>query len=67
MIRKSPESFGVRLAHLRAAKGLGLRELARLAGISPTAVVKIEAGSVPGWETVRKLALALGVSITEFL
>jgi HTH-type transcriptional regulator, competence development regulator len=53
--------FGGRLRTLRSAKGIGLRELARQVGMSPTYLSKIETGQAapPVEEKVFKLAEVL--------
>ena len=61
--------LGKKLRQLRKLAGLTQEKLARRAGLVPTYVARIEAGTVksPRIETRRKLAKALGVSITELL
>ena len=54
-------TFAARLRALRESRGLGLRELARKAGITHQALAKIESGSEPGFSTVQRIADALGV------
>lgn len=45
----------------RTAAGLSVRALAKIAGISPTTVTRIEAGRVdPGWSSLRKVLAAAG-------
>jgi transcriptional regulator with XRE-family HTH domain len=59
--------FGDRLKELREAAGLSQEGLARAAGISTSAVSKLEQKLVdPGWQTVQALARALGVSCQAF-
>jgi transcriptional regulator with XRE-family HTH domain len=59
--------FAERLKQLREAAGLSQYALAQKAKISKQAINQLEKGvSEPGWETVRKLARALGVSVAEF-
>jgi transcriptional regulator with XRE-family HTH domain len=42
------------------------RDLAREAKLSATHVWRIEQGDVnPGWDTVRQLAAALGIKVSE--
>ena len=54
------------LRELRRRKLLSQRELAQLAGVSPTTVINIEAGKIqPHPSTLRKLAEALGISPEE--
>jgi transcriptional regulator with XRE-family HTH domain len=59
--------FGKRLKRLREGRGLTQQALAVSAGISVSAVVKMEAGRVdPRWSMVRRLAEALGVKVGAF-
>lgn len=59
--------FGDRLKELREAKGMSQEGLARAAGISTSAVSKLEQKIVdPNWTTVQALARALGVSCQSF-
>jgi transcriptional regulator with XRE-family HTH domain len=59
--------FGERLQRLRERAGLSQYALARLAGLSKQAVSHLELGiREPGWETVQRLALALGASCEDF-
>ncbi len=61
------EWFGARLKQMRAEAGLSLKELAGRAGLTPDAIVKLEAGiRRPAWETVLALAGVFGVSCEEF-
>ena len=56
--------FGKRLRQERERQGLGVRELARQAGVSPAMVSRIEsAGAVPTIVIARKLARVLRVSL----
>ena len=60
--------IGDRLKTLRQTAGLTQEDLARAAGFTTSVVSKIEQGLVkdPGWQTVRALAKALGVSCEAF-
>jgi DNA-binding XRE family transcriptional regulator len=59
--------FGDRLKTLREAAGLSQEALARAAGISTSAVAKLEQKRVePSWPTVLELAKALGVGVEAF-
>ena len=61
------EQFQRRLKELRAAAGLSRQELAVRAGMSMGGVRDIEQGvNAPSWETVVKLATALGVTCEAF-
>jgi transcriptional regulator with XRE-family HTH domain len=62
--------FGTRMRELRRERGLTLRALAEAAGVDHTYLSKIEnnkPGFVPGAETVRALASALGADPLELL
>jgi transcriptional regulator with XRE-family HTH domain len=59
-------AFHERLKSLRDAAGLSQEALARAAGISTSAVTKLEqSGKEPSWNTAKKLAKALGVSLDD--
>lgn len=54
------------LRRLRAERGLTLEDLAFRAGVTVSAVSRIElCRTAPGWDTVRLLADALDVSMVE--
>lgn len=58
---------GTRIRSLREARGISMRELSRLSGISPNALSMIErAKTSPSVSTLYKLADALEVPITAF-
>ena len=60
--------IGGRLKQLRDERYLSHRELARLAGVSPTTVLSIEKNETePQRRTIRKLAAALGVKPYELV
>ncbi len=63
-----PLAFGDRLRELRAAKGLTIRQLARLAKVPDSYISMLERGlkSSPGWDVVCRLADALMISVAEF-
>jgi transcriptional regulator with XRE-family HTH domain len=65
----SPKRIGLVLKKLREAKGLSQLALAKRAGVAQGYVSEMEAGQKknPGIETLRKLAKALGVPVTELL
>ncbi|MBT0652827.1 helix-turn-helix transcriptional regulator [Geomobilimonas luticola] len=50
---------------LRERKMISKAELARLAGVSPVTIDRIEGGMPCRMETKRKIILALGYSLTE--
>jgi transcriptional regulator with XRE-family HTH domain len=60
-------TFGERLRELREAAGLSAWALAQRAGVAVQTVTRAEAdaNADPGWRTVQRLALALGVSTEE--
>lgn len=59
--------FGPRLKELRTAAGLTQPELAEKAGMSKGGIADLEQGrNQPAWETVLKLAAALGVDCKAF-
>ncbi|CAN5527669.1 hypothetical protein BH24ACT22_BH24ACT22_22390 [soil metagenome] len=56
-----------RLAELREKRGLTLRELSRMSGVSPDTINQIELGHRrPRPSTLRKLARALEIDIEDF-
>ena len=63
-----PNIDGEKLKELRDARFLSHRELAKIAGVSPTTVLTLEAGKTEAQRrTVRKLAEALDVDPRELL
>lgn len=59
--------FADRLQELRETTGLSQYALAKRAGISKQAISRLElAEREPNWETVQRLALALGVDYGAF-
>jgi transcriptional regulator with XRE-family HTH domain len=59
-------AFHERLKALREAAGISQEALARSAGISTSAVTKLEqSGKEPSWDTAKKLAKALGVTLDD--
>jgi transcriptional regulator with XRE-family HTH domain len=62
------ESFAARLRALRLAAGPSVARLAALSGLNRQALYRLERGDrEPSWETVRRLADALGVTPDAFL
>lgn len=54
------------LRRLREDRGLTREALAFHAGLTTGSLARIELGqSSPGWDTIRKVAKALGVSLVE--
>lgn len=66
--QKSKTVFGRRLRELREAKGLTQAALGKAAdNMQGSAIARLEAGDrSPSWETVLKLAEALGVEPNDF-
>lgn len=63
-----PLTFGQRLRELRAAAGLTQAQLAERAGVPHSYYGDLERGRRPNpqWDTVRRLAAALGVTPNNF-
>jgi len=61
-------TFGEKLKQLRESKKLGVNQLALKSGVSASQISRFEKGErkEPTLETVEKLAVALGVSISYF-
>lgn len=69
LVAKRPKStaFGRRLRELREAAGLSQHALGEKAGIAYQTIAKYERGeNIPNWETVEKLADALGAKMDDF-
>lgn len=65
--KKEATGFGPRLRALRLAAGLTQKQLADRVGMHYQNLARLERGTRgPSWETVLKLADALGVSTEEF-
>jgi len=65
MARRAPRYLGIRdrLKTLRQKRGLSLNALGIAAGLTYTTIHNIETGrTVPGLDTVEKIADALGIS-----
>lgn len=64
-----PQIDGEQLRALREKQFLSHRELAKIAGVSPTTVLNLEAGKVSEAQrrTIRKLAAALEVDPAELV
>jgi len=62
-----PKELGRAIRHLRTEAGIGLRQLSRLADISPASLTAIEKGnSSPTLATLHKVLKALGTDFAEF-
>ena len=60
--------FAERLKGVRLSKGMTQRELAEKAQVTLTYISRLEAGgAAPGIDLVERLALALGVGVTDLL
>ena len=60
------EALGRAVRELRGARGLTQVELARAADTNSTAISHLERGRTnPAWGTMRRIASALGVSMSE--
>ena len=58
--------IGRRLAHARLRRGLSQGTVARLAGLDPSYISRIETGKVdPTWHTLNRVARALQTSMVE--
>lgn len=66
LVAASP-SFAARLRQLREEAGISQYELARRSGLTNQSISLLEKGDrEPTWDTVRKLARGLGVSVAAF-
>jgi transcriptional regulator with XRE-family HTH domain len=65
----SPQRIGRVLKKIREREGLSQLELAKRAKVAQAYISEMEAGQKknPGIDTLRKLAKALGVPVTELL
>jgi putative transcriptional regulator len=65
--KQDTTGFGARLRALRVAAGLTQQQLADRLGMRATNITRLEnGGRTPSWETVLRLAKALGVSLDDF-
>lgn len=66
---KEPSAIGKAIRKYRQEKSMSQEALARAADLSLPTVVKIESGETPnpGIDTVKKIAVVLGVSIDELM
>jgi transcriptional regulator with XRE-family HTH domain len=68
LVRNTPPFFATRLQALREKAGLSQYALAKLSGLSKQALSSLELGlREPNWNTVQRLAAALGVSCDDFM
>lgn len=68
-MKDTPMTLGERLKATRESRGLTLRELERLSGVSNATISQIETGRNPNPTaiTISRLAKALGVEVTYLL
>ena len=69
MKKPPPQTFPAILTRLRTAAGLSVPDLAQLSGISDDTIRRWEAGDpkrLPSWDSICKLATALGVPTDAF-
>jgi len=68
-MREQPDPvLAMHLKQLREERGITQEQLAFDAGITASALSRIERGlNSPGWTTVRQIARALGVSLVELV
>ncbi len=65
-MKKTSNTFGKKLKHLRILKGLTQSQLAELAGVHDKHISKLEQGYYePNYETLQKIAKALDLNIEE--
>jgi len=69
MVRSDKEKFGALVRRKREAKEIGLREMAKKIGVSPTYLSKVERDefSPPTEDKVRKIAVILSLDADELL
>lgn len=61
------KALGSRIKVVRESRGLSIRDLAELAGINKSQIVRIESGqSDPHYTTLLRIARALEVSVGDF-
>ncbi len=61
------KALGSRIKAVRESRGLSIRDLAELAGINKSQIVRIESGqSDPHYTTLLRIARALEVSVGDF-
>lgn len=66
--KRRPSPFGKTLQSFMGAKGVGVRDAARIAGVSPSTISDWRAGVVPdNHEAVAKLAEFFGTSLAFML
>ncbi|MFI4977371.1 MAG: helix-turn-helix domain-containing protein [Solirubrobacterales bacterium] len=64
--RSEPQvALGQAIRETRTARGLSQEEVAHSADLHPTWLSHIEAGRNPSWGTVRRIAGALGIEVSD--
>jgi transcriptional regulator with XRE-family HTH domain len=64
--RSDPQvALGQAIRQTRLARGLSQERVAHGADLHPTWISHIEGGSNPAWGTVKRIASALGVEVSE--
>jgi transcriptional regulator with XRE-family HTH domain len=64
--RSEPQvALGQAIRETRTSRGLSQEEVANGADLHPTWLSHIEAGRNPSWGTVRRIAAALGVAVSD--
>lgn len=64
--RSDPQiALGQAIRQTRLARGLSQEQVAHGADLHPTWLSHIEGGRNPAWGTVRRIAAALGVEVSE--
>lgn len=64
--RSDPQvALGQAIKQTRLARGLSQEQVAHGADLHPTWISHIESGSNPAWGTVRRIAGALGIEISD--
>lgn len=68
-MKAGKEKFGAFIRREREGKEIGLREMARKIGVSPTYLSKVERDEFPppAEDKVRKIAAILGLDVDELL
>jgi transcriptional regulator with XRE-family HTH domain len=66
---RGQEKFGAFVRREREARDIGLREMAKMVGVSPTYLSKVERDefSPPAEDKVRKIAEIIGCDVDELL
>ena len=66
-VSRKTSDFGKRLAEFRKQANLSVYALAKMSGVTQSAIARIErCERDPAWTTAIALAKALGVSLSEF-